>query len=92
MRACVECGAEVVHDEVLECPECGGPVAHKAEGDFSETAWFKVGDDVRKILESTDENLAVGGLEEEYLSDKPADTETRRQYSLDHVPTVGEKK
>ena len=41
---------------------------------------------MRKILESTDENLDVGGLEDEYASDTPADTETRRQYSLEHVP------
>ena len=92
MRACVDCGAEVTRDGVEECPQCGGTVAERAEGDFSETAWFKVGDDVRKIIESTDENLDVDGLEDEYLSTTPADTETRRQYSLDHVPKVGEKK
>lgn len=92
MRACIECGEEVTGDTVRECPRCGGPVAHKAVADFSETAWFKVGDDVRKILENTDDNLDVEGLDDEYASSTPADTETRRQYSLDHVPTVGKKK
>jgi hypothetical protein len=77
---------------MLECPRCGGVVAARADVDFSETAWFKVGDDVQKILESTDENLDVGGLDDEYASSAPADTETRRQYSLDHVPEAGEKK
>ncbi len=91
MRACVDCGAEVTRSELLECPQCGGVVATRADADFSETAWFKVGDDVQKILESTDDNLDVGGLDDEYVSSTPADTETRRQYSLDHVPKAEEK-
>ncbi len=92
MRTCEDCGAEVLQDDAQECPRCGGGLADPEQGNFSETAWFKVGDDVQKILESTDDNLDVDGLEEEYNVTKPADTEIRRQYSLDNVPEVKDDK
>jgi hypothetical protein len=88
MRACADCGAEVIQDDALECPKCGRTLTSDDGGSFSETAWFKVGDDVKKILESTDDNLDVEGLDDEYTRTGPADTETRRQYSLDNVPVV----